>query len=74
MSYEPVIKWCNKNGFKFYPTSAKEGTNVNDAFEATAQLGYEFIKNDEKTNRKNGKIGLENSIEETKKAIKKCSC
>ena len=37
-------KWYNKNGFKFYSTSAKEGTNVNDAFETIAQLGYEFIK------------------------------
>lgn len=42
------MKWCDENGFKFYPVSAKEGTNVDEAFEAIAQLGYEFMNIDRK--------------------------
>lgn len=42
------MKWCDENGFKFYPVSAKEGTNVIEAFEAIAQLGYEFMNVDSK--------------------------
>ena len=42
---------------------------MNDAFEAIARLGYEFMKNDWNINRENAII-LENPVEETKKAKK----
>lgn len=67
MNCEPAIKLITSEfEYEYFRTSAKEGTNVNDAFETIAKMGYQYIFYNA-SDEKGSKIDLmEISTENTK--------
>jgi Ras family len=68
VSEQSAKEWCEDKGIPYMETSAKEDTNVRDAFRKIAEQGmtfsdeknknktYEYVKNTNNNNNKNRKI------------------
>ena len=64
--------FANRNGMQFIETSAKENTNVTEAFESLAKLMMEFNSEKKAPTTKNDKKALSASAGKDLKTKKKC--